>query len=445
MGPVMQSESAKIFERALRFLPGGNSRTTVFRDPYPLYAVRGRGSKIWDADGVERFDMVNNQSSLIHGHCHPAIVDAVQRQAQTLACAAMPTELEVDLAEIICRRIKSIERISFCNSGSEAVLFGLRAARAYTGRDMVAKAEGAYHGNTSSMEVSVFPTPDRWGEASCPASVPEGLGITERTLQDTLVLPFNDVDASRRLIEAHAGRLACIVVDPAPPRMGFLAATDDYLGMLRDVTRKHGIVLMFDEVYSFRQGLNGAQGNRGVEADLTSLGKLIGGGLPIGATGGREEIMAVFDPRGGGPKVDHGGTFNANPLTMAAGVAAMQLLTPEAFEHLGELGDRARAGMKAAFDRRGVPVVMNGTGSLFSIAIGIGDPIRNMRDATMALLNTVWKNRTPLELGMAFHEALLKRGVIFAAPCNFILSTVMTAADIELFLEKAEDALDEIL
>jgi glutamate-1-semialdehyde 2,1-aminomutase len=445
MYPDAHSKSARLYDRAIKSLPGGNSRTTVFRDPYPVYAAKGQGCKIWDADGVERLDMVNNQSSLVHGHCHPSIVAAIQEQAATLACAAMPTGLEIDLAEKICERIKSVERVSFCNSGSEAVLFGLRAARAYTGRDLIAKAEGAYHGNTSAMEVSVFPSPQRWGDENAPTSVPEGLGITQKTLQDTLVLPFNNVDASRHLIEEHASQLACVIIDPAPPRMGFLEASDAYLAMLREVTIKHGILLMFDEVYSFRQGFHGAQGRRGIEADLTSLGKLIGGGLPVGATAGTEEVMSVFDPRNGGAKVDHGGTFNANPITMAAGIAAMDLLTQASFDHLYKLGDHARSGLQSLFAERGVPVSISGSGSLFSLAIGTDTPIHNVRDATMTMITPSLNGKSPYELGKAFNTALLNRGVVFASPSLFILSTAMTIADIDMFLEKTGDALDEIL
>lgn len=444
MYPDSQSRSAALYARALNSLPGGNSRSTVYRDPYPLYAVHGSGSRIWDADGIERLDMVNNQSCLVHGHCHPEIVRAIQDQAGRLACASMATELEVELAEILRQRVQSVEQVCFSNSGSEAVLWGVRAARAYTGRDLVAKAEGAYHGNIAEMEISVFPSPKIWGAADAPHSLPEGEGITRKTLEDTLVLPFNNVDATRRLIERHARDLACVIIDPAPPRLGFLEASSEYIRMLREVTELHGIVLIFDEVYSFRQGYHGAQGRYGIRADLTSFGKLIGGGLPVGATGGRADIMAVFDPRGGA-RVDRGGTFNANPLTMAAGIAAMKLLTPAAFAHMATLGDQARAGLKRLFRNRGIATTLNGSGSLFSLLIGAEQDIRDVRASTRTMTQTAVNGKTTLELGRAFNTALLNRGVLYASPCNFILSTVMTADDIEFFLQKSDEAADEIL
>jgi glutamate-1-semialdehyde 2,1-aminomutase len=316
--PDATSRSAQLYDRALASLPGGNSRTAVFREPYPIYINRGEGAYVWDVDGVKRLDLINNQSALVHGHSHPHIVKAVKAQVEKLTSVCAPTESEVVLAEELCRRVRSIERVSFCNSGSEAVLFAVRAARAHTGRDIVAKVEGSYHGNIDAVEISVFPKPNQWGDASAPQAQPEGLGIPTHVVENTLVLPFNDVDAARRLIQEHASQLACVLIDPAPPRMGFIEASDSFLQMLREETKRHGIVLIFDEVYAFRQSMGGAQQRRGVDADLTALGKLIGGGLPIGATAGSAEILSVFDPRNGGAKAGHAGTFTRCPWSRDA-------------------------------------------------------------------------------------------------------------------------------
>lgn len=443
MYPDQTSKSAQLYRRALEVLPGGNSRTAAFKDPYPIYAVRGDGAYYWDADGNRLFDMINNQSSLVHGHSHPRIVEAVKSQVEKLTSVCAPTELEIELAEELCRRVRSIERVSFCNSGSEAVLFAIRAARAFTGRDGIAKVEGCYHGNLDSVEISVFPKPAVWGPEDAPASVAEGLGIPRRALEDTLVLPFNRVEAARALIEEHASRLACILVDPAPPRMGFMEATDDYLQMLRETATKHGILIIFDEVFAFRQSFGGAQARRGIDADLTAMGKLIGGGLPIGATGGRADVLACFDPRGGA-KAGHAGTFNAHPLSMAAGTAALSMLTPQSFAHLDALGERTRNGLRAALSDAGLPGVVNGVGSLFSMIIGSDQKVANIRDIASALSTPRTDGRTPLAMAQDFGRRMINMGVIFAAPSLYILSTAMTEAHIDDFLAKARQALRDI-
>lgn len=444
MYPDPGSTSAALYQRALESLPGGNSRTAVFREPYPIYIKRGLGAYVWDEDDVRRLDLINNQSALVHGHSHPDILAAVAAQLQNLTSVCAPTRGEIELAEELCRRVASIERVSFCNSGSEAVLFAVRAARAFTGRDGVAKVEGCYHGNIDPVEVSVFPAPDKWGPREAPASVPEGLGIPAGALRDTLVLPFNDVDGARQLIEAHASSLACVLVDPAPPRMGFIEATDDYLHMLREVTERHGIALIFDEVYAFRQSLGGAQGRRGVKADLTALGKLIGGGLPIGATAGRADILSVFDPRNGGAKSGHAGTFNANPLSMAAGKAALALLTEDKIRHLDALGARARDGLRAALSDAGLPGVVNGVGSLFSLLIGHEGPVRNMREISAAMTAKVSGERSPRMLGVDYSRRLINAGIIGAVPHTFVLSTAMSAEDIDTLIAASREALSEI-
>jgi glutamate-1-semialdehyde 2,1-aminomutase len=444
MYPDEQSVSAALYGRALNSLPGGNSRTAVFREPYPIYMERGAGAWIWDVDGVRRLDAINNQSSLVHGHSHPKIVAAVAEQSARFLSVAAPTLGEIELAEELCRRVAGIERVSFCNSGSEGNLFAIRAARAFTGRDGVAKVEGAYHGNLDAVEISVFPRPDAWGAPSAPVSVPEGLGIPQAALTDTLVLPFNDVEASRDLINEHAARLACVVVDPAPPRMGFREASDAYLAMLREVTLKHGIQLIFDEVYSFRQSHGGAQGRRGVTPDLTSLGKLIGGGLPIGATAGRADVMCVFDPRGGGSRAGHAGTFNANPMSMAAGLAAMELLDEAAFVRLDQLGARARDGLRTLLSDLGIPGIVTGVGSLFSMIIGWDGPVRNVRDLTEAAASPLRDGRTPRALGAEFSRALLNHGVFGAAPSTFVLSTAMSDEEVDFLVAACGEALRDL-
>jgi glutamate-1-semialdehyde 2,1-aminomutase len=436
MYPDPSSRSAALFARGRKVMPGGNSRSSVLLAPYPIYAQHASGCRITDVDGVERIDFVNNWSSLIHGHCNPQIVEAVARQSRRMFSIGMPTEVEIELAELISARLPGVEQIRFSNSGSEGVLMALRAARAYTGRPKIAKAEGCYHGNADAVEVSVAPPPDRWGPASAPASVAATGGIPPGVLADTIVLPFNDVEATRALIDAHAGELAAVVIDPLVSRMGFVRATPEYLQMVRAETQKHGIVLIFDEVFSTRLGYHGAQGVVGVTPDMTTLGKVIGGGLPIGATAGKAEFMAVFDGSATGhPKVDHAGTFNANPMSMAAGLAAMQQMTPEAFARLNGLGDRARQGLREAFKIAGVPGMVKGEGSFVAVAF-TDRPFNSFREMSLG----------PKEIQAVFalHRYLLNHGVIMIPYGLMVLSTAMTEADVDFMVEQALGGMREI-
>jgi glutamate-1-semialdehyde 2,1-aminomutase len=436
MYPDASSRSAALFARGRQVMPGGNSRSSVLLAPYPIYAQHASGCRVTDVDGVERIDFVNNWSSLIHGHCNRQIVEAVAQQSQRMFSIGMPTEVEIELAELLCERLPGVEQIRFSNSGSEGVLMALRAARAYTGRHRIAKAEGAYHGNADAVEVSVAPPRDRWGPASAPASVAATGGIPPGAVADTLVLPFNDVEATRALINAHAGELAAVLIDPLVSRMGFVRATPEYLRMIREETEKHGIVLIFDEVFSTRIGYHGAQGVVGVTPDMTTLGKIIGGGLPIGATAGKAEFMAVFDGGGTGhPKVDHAGTFNANPMSMAAGLAAMRQMTPEAFARLDALGERARRGLREAFRVAGLPGTVRGEASFVAVAF-TDRPFDNFRQMSLG----------PAEIQRVFalHRHLLNHGVMMIPYGLMILSTAMTEADIDFMVEQALAGLREI-
>ncbi|MBI4184487.1 MAG: aspartate aminotransferase family protein [Proteobacteria bacterium] len=413
--------SSALFERAQNVLPGGNTRTTVFTHPHPLYAKSGRGCRLTDVDGVERIDFINNYTALIHGNAHPVIAEAVRAQLELGSCFPMPTEAEIRLAELLCERVKSFERVRFTNSGSEAVMMAVKAARAYTDRPKIAKCEGAYHGSYDFVEVSQDPTPETWGNGPPPA-LAYSKGTPRAVLDSVAVIPFNQVRESEEIIRAHGRELACVVVDPMPLRGGLIPARREYLEMLRAVTAELGIVLVFDEVISFRLGYHGAQGVFGVDPDLTTLGKIIGGGFAVGAVAGRADVMAVFDPRKGKPLAPHGGTFNANPITMAAGLAAMSLLTPAAFERLGALGERTRATLARAFARARVPGQVAGMGSLFRIHLTAG-PLVNYR-STVA---------TPAQKqALSFIvKHLLDHGVLITQTGMGNLSTPMTEAEID--------------
>ena len=407
-------------------LPGGNSRTTVFIEPYPPYAASGEGCWIVDVDGERRLDALGNYTALIHGHAHPVVTRAATERMQRGASFAMPTPEEIELARLLTDRVPSIERIRFTNSGTEAVMMAIKAARGFTGRPKIAKCEGAYHGSYDHAEVSLSSTPDNWGALGEPARVAYSAGTPPAVLADTVVLPFNHPELAARLIERDATSLAAVVLDAIPNRIGLIPATRHFLETIRTVTAAHGILLILDEVITFRAGYHGAQGRLGIRPDLTTLGKIIGGGFPVGAVGGRADVMAVFDPRGGRPAVPHGGTFNANPVTMAAGLAAMRLLDETAFQRLEDYGDKLRASMNDCFKRSGVSGRVTGIGSLFRI-----HPIE--RDAID------YRSARPDGPGAArlarIARYLLDHGVFISTTGLGCLSTVMADAEIEWFME----------
>ncbi|HEY0105785.1 MAG TPA: aspartate aminotransferase family protein [Rhizomicrobium sp.] len=436
--PDAKSRSAALYERALRVLPGGNSRTTVFFPPYPVYAARASGSRVWDVDGVERIDFINNYSSLIHGHNHPVIVAAVIAQAQRLLSISLPTEEEIQLAEIVTARLPGVEQVRFCNSGTEGVMFAIKAARAYTGKAKIAKVEGAYHGSGDTASVSVNPSPALWGEPETPASV-LGAGSGPGTGQDTVVIPMNDVENTRRILRRHAADLAGVILDPLVKNLGYAPASLEFVTMLREETAACGAMLIFDEVYAMRLGFNGAQGALGVLPDLTAMGKIIGGGLPVGAVGGRADIMTkLFDPRGPA-KLSHGGTFNANPMTMAAGVAAMELFDRAAFDRLSALGERLRAGLREAIRIAKVPGTVGGATSMVSL-FHMDVQVATYRDAVAA-------RRGNAQAGIraeTFFRHMLNHGVLMAAPGFFVLSTAITEDEVDHTIETALTALRSI-
>jgi glutamate-1-semialdehyde 2,1-aminomutase len=434
MYPDPKSVSRNMYDRALASLPGGNSRTTVYMKPYPIYAARGEGCRIWDVDGNRYIDCINNFTSLIHGHAHPALIEAATRQLALGSAFGLPTESEIDLAELLASRLPSVDQVRFTNSGTEAVMMALKAARAFTGRPKIAKCEGAYHGSYDYAEVSLDPAPEAWGR-NAPVSVAYAKGTPDNVLADVVTIPFNDTEAAVSLIREHGRDLACVLVDPMPNRAGLAPADKVYLEALRQVTREVGALLIFDEVITFRLGYRGAQGLWDIDPDLTTLGKIIGGGFPVGAVGGHKEFMAVFDPTSGKPALPHGGTFSANPVTMRAGLAAMELLDEAAFARLDATGEAVRTGIDEAFRRTGVPGGTVGLGSLLKIHF-TDRPIRDYRSA--------YPTEQEARRQVIFNRGLLNRGVLAAGYGLMALSTPMTDADIDIIVAAASDALAEV-
>ena len=432
--PSDSSASRKLFERAQHFLPGGNTRTTVFMNPHPVYAVRGEGCRVWDADGVARIDCINNFTSLIHGYAHPAITDAIRTQCELGTAFGMPTESEIDLAQLLSERVASVDTVRFMNSGTEAVMMALKAARAYTGRPKIAKVEGAYHGSYDYSEVSLDPTPQNWGEAQ-PASIAYAAGTPRGVTDDVIVLPFNDPAGARRLIEQYADDLACVLVDPMPNRAGLVPASAEYIHTLREAATQAGALLIFDEVITLRLGYHGAQPFWNVEADLTTMGKIIGGGFPVGAVGGKRDVMDVFSPMSGKPALPHGGTFSANPMTMRAGLTAMKLLDAPLFARLDSIGNQVRQGLRTSLTRHGVTGSVVGKGSLLKV---------HFTDRTVSDYRSALPAATEASRLATFNRGLLNRRVLAASYGLMALSTPMTDADVAEVVEAIDGAVADV-
>jgi glutamate-1-semialdehyde 2,1-aminomutase len=429
------SSAEQLAQRAKQVMPGGNTRTTVFMAPHPPYAVRGQGAVVVDADGQERIDFVNNYTSLIHGHADPDVTAAVIEQLPYGTAFGMPTEHEIKLAELLVSRVPSVEQVRFTNSGSEAVMMAVKAARAYTGRPMIAKFEGCYHGSYDFVEVSLNPPEDALTAPGDPGSYAYSHGTPQAVLDSVIVLPFNDTETMERLLERHKDELAAVLIDPMPLRAGLVAAEPEFLQRLREVTKAYGIVLIFDEVISFRVAYGGAQSKLGVSPDLTTMAKIIGGGFPVGALGGSAEVMSVFDPTQGYPKAPHGGTFNANPITMVAGLVAMQKMTPDAYERLDALGSAIREGIAEAMDGARVPGQVTGSGSLFHI---------HLHDRPISDFRSMYPTKQEAAKGQQLHRALMARGMFTAPMLAGSLSTPMGEEEIGAFVDAVAGALGDI-
>ncbi len=431
----MSDKSAALFARAQRSLAGGVSRNLLLRKPHPFYASHASGCRIVDVDGVERIDFANNMASLIHGHAHPAIIDAVTAQLHRGTAFTMATEVEVRLAEHICGRSASYDRIRFMNSGTEAVMAALKAARAATGRPRFAKVEGTYHGAYDQAEVSQASAPGKWGRRQRPASVPLAHGTPESILRDVVVIPFNHPRAALKVLDEHRDELACVLIDPLPHRVGMVPATPEFVHAIHQWTRDNGALLVFDEVITFRTEVGGMQTRFEVQPDLTAMGKIIGGGFPVGAVAGHEDVMAVFDPRGRKPLLPQSGTFSANPVTMTAGLAAMQLYDADAVARLNRLGRRARELLAEAIALADVPASVIGAGSAFRIHLKAEAPTDYRSTFT-----------TPTETKAMAHfvSALYDRGVMVANTGAGFLSTPMTEAELDRLAESVRTALREV-
>jgi len=414
---VSRQKSEQLFAEALKFIPGGvNSPVRAFRavGGQPFFANRAAGARVWDVDGNEYIDYVGTWGPAILGHAHPKIIDAVQGAARSGTSFGIPNPYEVEMARLICAAAPSVQKVRMCNSGTEATMSAIRLARGFTGRDKVIKFEGCYHGHVDSLLVKA-------GSGALTFGHPDSAGVPASFTQHTIVLPFNDPESVRAAFAANPGQIAGLILEPVPGNAGLYVPKSGYLEFLRRITAEQGALLIFDEVMTgFRLAYGGAQAVFSIVPDLSCFGKIIGGGLPVGAFGGRAEIMDRLAPLG---PVYQAGTLSGNPLAMAAGIAALsELRKSDAYRQLEVLGAQMETGMREAAKTAGVPVRFNRCGSMFCGYFSDG-PVDNLDDAMKSDRARFAK----------FFHGMLAEG-IYLAPSQFeagFLSTAHTGADIE--------------
>ncbi|AEN07014.1 Glutamate-1-semialdehyde 2,1-aminomutase [halophilic archaeon DL31] len=407
--------SRALHERATAVMPGGDTRSVTFHEPYPSYVQSASGCRLLTEDDEELLDFLNNYTQSVLGHAPPAVVEAVTDRFARGNGVGAPTDDAVVLAERLVDRVPSIEQVRFGNSGTEATMNAIRAAMAHTGEETVLKLQGGYHGTHDTVEVAVE------GDGR------EHAGIPRDVERRVVTAPFNDIDALKDRFERHGDELACFILEPLMGVAGGISPELAFLETARDLTEEYDVPLIFDEVMTMRLAHGGAQARYGVTPDLTALGKFIGGGLPVGAFGGREDLMNAFHPEDG--VAHHSGTFNANPATMAGGVATLEALDTAAIERLNELGNRLRREARAIVAGHDLDVTVTGDGSMFQLHRTSGP----VTDAESAAAGTD-----------AFEElflAMRNRGVFMAPRGMGNLSTPMDDAEIDEFLAVLDDSL----
>jgi glutamate-1-semialdehyde 2,1-aminomutase len=421
----MRAKSEKLFAEALKYIPGGvNSPVRAFRavGGNPFFVNRAAGCKIWDVDGNELIDYVGTWGPAILGHAHPKIISAVKSAADRGTSFGIPNPFEVEMAKLICELVPSIQKVRMTSSGTEACMSAIRLARGFTKRDKIIKFDGCYHGHVDSLLVNA-------GSGALTFGNPDSAGIPAAFTQHTIVAPFNDFEAVKNIFAANKNQIAGIIVEPVPGNAGLYLPKPGYLEFLRKITKADGALLIFDEVMTgFRLARGGAQERFKISPDLTCLGKIIGGGLPVGAFGGRAEIMDLLAPLG---PVYQAGTLSGNPLAMAAGIAALKELgqsgkrkaeSGNKYALLEKLGAQLASGMRDAAKSANIPVQFNSCGSMFCTYF-TDTPVHNLADAM----------KSDRERFKKFFHAMLDAG-IYLAPSQFeagFISTAHTAADIE--------------
>lgn len=418
------SKSEQLYQRALKTLPGGCSRNTVLRKPHPLYHSHASGSFITDVEGVSRFDFANNMAALIHGHAHPAITDAVTQQLSKGSASTFASEIEIIFAELLISRSPSFEKLRFVNSGTEAVMAGIKAARAFSGKSKIAKVEGAYHGLYDYAEASQTAKPENWGDAHHPQSVAVAHGTPQSALDDVIIIPFNDIETSIHILNGHKDELATLLIDLMPHRIALHPANKDYVEALFKWTRDNDILFFCDEVITYRSEYSGAQSWYNIDPDLTAMGKMIGGGFPVGAIAGKANIMDVMNPLNKPLLFPHSGTFSANPITMVAGYTAMSLFDKHAVDAINNVSQYCRNSINEAIKIADIDACVAGAGSMFRI---------HMRTDIPNDYRSAYEADNPK---IAFLlDYLFDHGYSMINTCSGALSTVMEKSDIDNFAD----------
>ncbi len=424
--------SEQLFQRAKDFIPGGvNSPVRAFRavGGNPIFIKSAKGAYLYDEDGNSYIELINSWGPMILGHAHELVEKAVADAIQSGFSYGAPTRREVEMAELIVSMVPSVEKVRMVNSGTEATMSAVRVARGYTGKDKIIKFEGNYHGHGDSFLIAA-------GSGVATFGSPDSPGVTKGVANDTLTAPYNDLAAVQTLVDANRGNVACIILEPVVGNMGLVKPLDGFLEGLRAICDKEGIVLIFDEVMTgFRLAKGGFQERCGVTPDMTTMGKIIGGGMPVGAYGGKKEIMDCVSPAG---PVYQAGTLSGNPIAMAAGKAMLTYLNENSsvYTHLDRVGDTLIQGMKANMTKLGLNYTINHVGSMFTLFF-TEQQVNNFEDAKTS--NT--------ELFGKYFQAMLKRG-IYLAPSQYesmFLSTALTDEHIQLILEANYESLKEII
>ena len=412
--------SHNLFGKAQGVIPGGvNSPVRACKSvgADPVFIERADGSMVYDADGNRYIDYVGSWGPMILGHRHPQVIESIQSVLSRGTSFGAPTDLEIELAELVIEAVPTVELVRMVNSGTEATMSAIRLARGTTGRDTIIKFDGCYHGHADSLLVEA-------GSGVATLSIPGSPGVPASFVAHTLSLPFNDIDGFNSVMERDGEKIACVIVEPVAGNMGLVAPVEGFLEALREQTTRYGSLLIFDEVITgFRVAFGGAQSRYGISPDLTTLGKIIGGGLPVGAYGGRREIMENIAPQG---SVYQAGTLSGNPVAMAAGIATLKVLKePGFYEALEEKGARLADGLKGAAQKAGVPVSMDRVGSAMGLFF-TDIPVKNIDDAKTSNLDRF----------TAYWQKMLQRG-IYLAPSQFEAMFVSAA--------HSDDTIDETI
>jgi len=415
---------------ARKYLPGGETRESTAYKPYPAFLESGRGFQLFDCDGNEYIDFLGNYTSLIHGHCDPDITAAVRAQLEKGSMLGSVSTHLVEHARLLCSRLPSVDMVRYTNSGTEAVMWAVRAARAVTRRDMILKLEGGYHGTTDFAKVSLIPD---FAPGEVPAPHVEGLGVPKSVLQDVIVAPFNDPDMIETQLKRHQDKLAGVLLEPFIGGLGVIPPNPGYLQAVRELTTRYGVLLIFDEVQAFRLSSGGIQKMENVMPDITATGKIIGGGYPVGAFGASKEVMDRFEFDLSNPdSINHSGTFNGNEVTMVAGIASIRKFTQERADHINRLGQLLRDKLNDWFRTAGYRCQMTGIGSLSNL-VYTDQPVTSVINFLQAYLPCA-------ELQSLFHVEMINLGIYTAKRGEFVISTPMGETEIDKAVQAVQQA-----